>query len=267
MSGIFSREKFLLFSHRGGAGLFPENTLYAFERSVLKYGADAVELDIHMSRDGELIVIHDDTLDRTTNGSGRVYEKTAAEIKRYDAGYRFTKDGGRTWPFRGKGLTVPLLSEVFMRLKPYKAGINIEIKEPYPGIEQKLYKLITGLDMTDRVLVNSGHPCVLKRFRKLNEAGILTGADALDCLGAFVLSGLKLDRLYTTAAHALQVPLRFKGKIRVVTKDLVRLCREKRLKLHVWTLNEAKAMEEMLSLGVDGIMTDYPDRLCRLVKR
>ncbi|HZK35243.1 MAG TPA: glycerophosphodiester phosphodiesterase [Bacillota bacterium] len=263
-NSIFLQDDFLIFSHRGGLALYPENTMYAFKQSVKRFGADVLELDVHMTSDGQIVVIHDETLDRTTNGSGRVREMGLAQVKRLDAGHSFTTDGGKTYPCRNKGLTVPSLGEVFSCFSDRGVGINIEIKRPYPHIEKKLYKLILSHRMTDRVLVNSGYPLVLRRFRRLNKAGICTGADFLDSLRAFTLSRLKLYKFYKTAADALQLPLWFKGRFRVVTGDMVELCKQKKLKLHVWTINSIKDMEKLIDLGVDGIMTDYPNKLYRL---
>lgn len=264
---LFLQNDFLCFSHRGGSALYPENTIYAFKQSVKCFGSEVLELDIHMSQDGELIVIHDETLDRTTNGSGRVRDMSLAQIKRLNAGYSFTLDGGKTYPCRNKGLTVPTLKEVFSSFAGMRVGINIEIKKPYPNIEKKLYNLITACDMIDKVLVNSGYSMVLRRFRRLNKSGVCTGADFFDSFCAFTLSKLKLYKLYNTTAQALQLPLRFRGKFKVVTEDMVELCRQNKLKLHVWTINSIKDMDKLIAMGVDGIMTDYPNKLCKLAPK
>src|SRR5690348_16209850 len=116
----------LFFAHRGGSALAPENTLVAYEKG-LSYGADALELDIHPTCDGEIVVIHDDTLDRTTDGSGRVSGFTLDDLRQFDAGYRFTPDSGATYPYRGQGVRIPTLAEVYERFSD--ARVNIEIKE------------------------------------------------------------------------------------------------------------------------------------------
>jgi len=255
----------LLMSHRGGAGIYPENTVYAFEQSVLNYRADVVELDIHAAGDGELVVIHDDTVDRTTDGTGRIDRMGIDEIRELDAGYRFTSDGGRSYPYRGKGFRVPTLREVFEAFRSNDAGINIDIKRSSPNIEQKLYNLITGMGMTKRVLVNSGHPLVMARFRKINRQGVLTGTGSLQAAAAYALNVIGLPGLFNTKDYALQVPLIFHGALRVVTPSFAKLCRDKGIKLHVWTINEVSGMQHLIDMGVDGIITDYPDRLRRLL--
>jgi glycerophosphoryl diester phosphodiesterase len=251
----------LLFAHRGGAALFPENTLFAFQQSIDRFKVDVLELDIHMSRDGELIVFHDNEVERTTNGTGLIYEKNLDQIKELDAGWRFTLDGGQTYPYRGRGLTVPTLKEVFEAFRHTGVGINIEIKRPYRNLENKLYNLIVGCGMVDRVLVVSGHSCVMNRFRAINKRGILTAGDTLDGLKALTLSKLCLGRFYNPKYDALQVPYVFRGMIQVVSERLVSLCKSKGIMLHVWTIDDMDTMRKLLDMGVDGIMTDRPDRL------
>ena len=115
----------LVMAHRGGQGLWPPNTLFAFERAV-EMGADILEMDIHASADGVLIVHHDDTVDRTTNGSGAIRDHTLTELKELDAGYHWSADGGETYPFRGKGMRIPTLEEVLEAFP--KTRLNIDIK-------------------------------------------------------------------------------------------------------------------------------------------
>ena len=125
---IFAQEnpRPLVFAHRGGGGLFPENTLEAFKYSA-EMGVDVLELDIHSTADGKLVVMHDATVDRTTDGNGRVNELTFDQLKKLDAGYKFTNDGGKTFPFRGKNITVPTLDEVFSAFPAMT--FNIEPKQ------------------------------------------------------------------------------------------------------------------------------------------
>ena len=253
-----------LIAHRGGAGLFPENTLMAFHKSINNYHVDCLELDIHASNDGVLVVIHDETVDRTTNGSGKVGELTLEQLKRLDAGWHFTLDEGRTFPLRGKGLTIPTLKEVFEGFRKVDVKINIEVKTRYPNIENKLYNLITGMGMEKRVLITAGHPCLLNHFRKINKRGIATGAHALESFSAYLLSKLHLGELFHPKYDALQVPYVFRGMIQVVSKNLVTMCKTKNIPLHVWTINDMETMKKLLDMGVDGIITDYPNRLYKM---
>ena len=266
MQNLFNQKIPLLFSHRGGAGLFPENTLYAFQKSVDLYKADVLELDIQATGDGELVVIHDESVDRTTNGTGWVGEKSLKEIKKLDAGWHFSLDGGKTFPFRDKGLTIPTLKEVFEFIQSNQVGLNIEVKRIYHNIENKLYNMIISYNLMNRVLVTSSRSSVMNRFYSINKRGIFTGADAIEGGQAFILSKIGLGALYTPKANALQLPLVFKGTIRVISEKLVTLCKGKKVKLHVWTINETEDMKRLLDMGVDGIISDYPDRLYEVFK-
>jgi glycerophosphoryl diester phosphodiesterase len=252
MERLFDSKTPLFFSHRGGAGLFPENTLFAFQQSIERFKADVVELDVHMSKDGELVVIHDDTVNRTTNGTGLVHEKTLKELKALDAGWQFTADVGKSYPYRGRGLTIPALKEVFEALCHTGAGINIEVKRPYKNLENKLYNLIVGYSLTDRVLVVSGHSSVTSRFREINKRGIPTGADTAEGPRAFSLNLFHMGGLYRPKFDALQLPMVFRGKIRVVSEKLAAMCKSKGIKLHVWIRRHriAHPLDELRERGL-----------------
>src|ERR1043165_3821623 len=152
----------LVIAHRGGAGLWPENTLYAFERAVA-LGVDVIETDVRTTAEGELVVLHDELVDRTTDGSGPVNAMTLAEVKRLDAAYHFSTDGGRSFPLRGTGVTVPTLREVFDALPHMR--FNIEPKQGTPSLAVPLCRLIRERGMTKRVMVGSFSGSTLQEFR------------------------------------------------------------------------------------------------------
>ncbi len=135
----FNPDKFLVIAHRGGRSLGPESTLYTFQRAV-KLGVDVIEIDIHSTRDGHLVIIHDRTVNRTTNGSGPVAGFTLKELQALDAAHRWSPDKGRTYPLRGKGIAVPTLAEAFTALPTTR--FNIEIKESNPEVIAALCDLI-----------------------------------------------------------------------------------------------------------------------------
>ena len=145
-------------------GLAPENTIFAFDKAV-SHGSEVFELDVHATKDGEIVVIHDDTVDRTTNGSGRVKDLWLAEVKQLDTAYHYTADDGRSFPLRGKGLRIPTLKEVFQAFPDCR--INIEIKQMYPGFEQKLRALIQECAMEDKVLIATEQHKYARAFRSL----------------------------------------------------------------------------------------------------
>lgn len=252
----------LVVGHRGAAGLAPENTLPAFEAAV-RHGAHVLELDVWPTRDGEMVVLHDGTVDRTTNGRGHVSEMTLAEVKALDAGYWFTSDGGATYPWRGQGVTIPTLEEV-LRAFPGMPFI-IEIKSSDPDVVPAVLSVIDRAGARDRVIVGSFHDSVLARVRQL-APDIPTGFAQNEAVRYLILQRLGLGALFRPAAAALQVP-EWYGRLRVVNPGFVRLARRQGLEVQVWTINDEETMERLAALGVDAIITDYPDRLQAVLRR
>jgi glycerophosphoryl diester phosphodiesterase len=246
----------LVIAHRGGAGLAPENTLTAFENAS-GLGVDVIELDVHSTADGAIVVIHDATADRTTDGSGRVGEMTLDQLKKLDAGYRWTRDGGATFPFREKGIKVPTLKEVFTAFPKMK--FNIEPKQKTPSLVKPLCRLIQEHEMTERVVVGSFTQSILDEFRKECPA-TATSASTSEVSKFLAMYQAGVTKAFSPAMQALQVP-QFAG----VTKEFVEAAHERNLKVHVWTVNQTEDMQFLLKAGVDGIMTDYPDRLLALL--
>ncbi|MBS1795007.1 MAG: glycerophosphodiester phosphodiesterase [Acidobacteria bacterium] len=252
----------LVFAHRGGGGLFPENTLEAFKYSA-EMGVDVLELDIHATRDGVLVVHHDERVDRTTDGRGFIREMTFAEVEKLDAGYQFSPDGGQTFPFRGKGVRVPTLEEIFAAFPALT--FNIEPKQALPSVTAPLCTMIRERRMTDRVIVGSFRQTAIDEFRaacpEVATAG--TPAEVSEFLAMYKVG---LGASYSPPMQVLQIPERI-GRLEVVTGDFLAAARKLNLKVHVWTINDAADMQRLLDLKVDGIMTDYPDRLLRLLGR
>ncbi|MCS7221334.1 MAG: glycerophosphodiester phosphodiesterase [Anaerolineae bacterium] len=243
-------------AHRGGAALAPENTMLAFQ-NALALGADVLELDVRASRDGELVVIHDETVDRTTDGTGKVTEMTLAQLQALDAGYRYSPDNGHSFPYRGRGIKIPTLREVLTAFP--EARVNIEIKQVTPPIEETVARLIEEMGAQDRVLVVASDDGVIKRFRRLMP-GIATGASAGEVQSFYLLQRFGLGAFYRPVANALQVPDR-SGEIQVVTPRFVAAAHAQGMKVHVWTINTPDRMRQLLQMGVDGIITDRPDLL------
>ncbi len=245
---------FLIIAHRGGAGLWPENTLYALQQAA-ELGADLSEIDLHMSRDGVLVVIHDETLERTTNGQGRVQDFTFAALKKFDAGYHWTQDGGHTFPFRGQGLTIPSLVEVFDALpeKPF----NIEIKQSTPPLLAALRDVIHKYAKTQRILVSAFNPRVMKVFRRLCPR-VATAAHDDEIRQLAKMSRFCLENFLNLKADRLEVPYS------IVKTRLIHAAHKLGKRIDVWTVNETKVMQSLIDWGVDGILTDFPDRLLKL---
>ncbi len=247
----------LFFAHRGGSALAPENTLVAFERG-LSYGADALETDVHATRDGEIVIIHDATVDRTTDGAGPVAGYTLDELRALDAGFRFTPDGSHSYPFRGAGVTIPTLRELLERFPTTR--VNIEMKVSAPASEERLWRIIQDAGAQDRVLVASFPLAPLARFRALSEGRVATAATMPE-MRAFLLAAYarRLGWL-RPAFDALQVPQTWRG-IPIVTVLTVAAAHQLGLVVHVWTVDDRPSMQRLLALGVDGLMSDRPDIL------
>jgi glycerophosphoryl diester phosphodiesterase len=246
------------FAHRGGAALWPENTLAAFEGAIA-LGYRYIETDVHRTRDGAIVCFHDETLERTTNGVGRVADLTLDELRALDAGYRFTSDGGRTFPFRGRGLVVPTLDEA-LALHP-ELCLNIEIKQRSPAMEQALWDEIDRLDAHERLLVAAAHDPLVHRFVALRPAQRMPTSPGIRgvfrfCVGVWT----GLGRFERYSFRALQVPPSWHG-VPVVTPAFVMAAHAQGLHVHVWTIDEPHEMHRLLDLGVDGVMTDRPDLL------
>ena len=250
----------LVMAHRGGGGLWPENTLYAFERAV-EIGADVIETEVHSTADNTLVFIHDETVDRTTNGTGPVNSLSLKELKKIDAGYHWTADGGRTFPFRGKGITVPTLEEVFTALPDQR--INIDMKQINPPLAAQLCEMIHAFDMVEKVMVASFSNKALRDFRQICPT-VATSASRREVTLFFLSNLIFLGSAYGPACHALQIP-EFSSGLHVLTKRFLQTARSVNLKVHVWTINQVKDMKRLLELGVDGIITDYPDQLISLL--
>jgi Glycerophosphoryl diester phosphodiesterase len=252
----------LVIAHRGGAGLFPENTLYAFRKSW-EMGVDVLELDVRETADGALVVMHDRDVRRTTDGEGEISRMTLAEVKRLDAGYRFTTDGGESFPFRGRKIEVPTLEEIFVALPD--AEYVIEPKQESETLVRSLCELLGKYKMTEKVIVGSFSQSNLDNFRR-ECPEVATSASPSEASRFLALYKTGLAASYTPPMSALQTPERVAG-FQVVTMDFVETARRLNLQVQVWTINETEDMSRLIESGVDGIMTDYPDRLLKLVGR
>jgi glycerophosphoryl diester phosphodiesterase len=245
-------------AHRGGRYLAPENTLIGFQEGLLRAGVDVLEFDVHLTEDGHLVVIHDDEVDRTTDGTGLVREMTLREIKGLDAGYDFPDEDSKTHPYRGQGITVPTLEEVYQQFP--ETPVNIEIKEAQPGIEEDLWEEIEGAGAIERTLVVSQKRSVIQRFRAVSGGKVTTGASIGEIGGYIFWSHIYPSLLLQTPYQALQVPKQ------MVTPGFVQVAHESHHRVDVWTVNKEEDMRRQLGYGVDGIMTDRPDDLNQVLQ-
>jgi glycerophosphoryl diester phosphodiesterase len=259
---VIAREWPVNLGHRGASASAPENTLEAF-RLAVESGAGGLELDVHLTRDGHLVVIHDPTLDRTTNMSGAVAGMTLDELREPDAGYDFSSDGGNTHPYRGLGLRIPTLAEVLREFPG--AVLNIDMKADRPGIEAAVLETLRESGAEGRVLVVSSRLGAVRRFRRLSRGRISTGASRSETGVFFLLAHLRLERLLRPAYDALQVPRSHRG-IPLVTRRFIQAAHASNVRVDAWTINEPDEMRRLLDLGVDVIMTDRPEALADVLE-
>ena len=249
-------------AHRGASARAPENTLEAF-RLAVQAGAGGLELDVHLTRDGHLVVIHDPTLDRTTNSSGAVAGMTLDELRKADAGYNFSPDGGDTHPYRGLGLRIPRLAEVLREFPG--VVVNIDMKADRPGIEAAVLEVLREAGAEGRSLVVSSHLGAVRRFRRMSGGRISTGASRSETGIFFLFANLRLERLLRPAYDALQVPLSHRG-VPLVTRRFVQAAHAAGVRVDAWTINETEEMRHLLDLSVDVIMTDRPGTLADVLE-
>lgn len=247
----------LLIAHRGGSVLAPENTLTAFRSAAVIWGADMIELDVHATADGHCVVIHDDTVDRTTNGGGAVRALPLAEVQALDAGYRFTRDSGATYPFRGRDVKIPTIEQVLEALPNMR--FTIEVKDG--AAQTPLFAAIDRFGAHSRVVAAAMYE------RDRTQFGSYRGpvSASFEALKRFYrLHRLRLGRFIGISADAVHVPDEWEGR-RLVTRRFVRDLKAHDIPVIVWTVNEATMMRRLLEAGVGGIVTDRLDILGQLL--
>lgn len=263
MSGRQSAHPFFsgaphLIAHRGGAALAPENTIAAIEQAVRLWQPDIVEIDVRATADGHCVLMHDATLERTTNGSGPVAARTLAELKQLDAGYGFVALDG-THPFRGRGVTIPTIDEVLGAFPELRFIVEVKI-----GSAQKpLFEAIERHGAWDRVLAAGERDADRDLFPRYRGPTSESG-DSMRRL--YRMHRLRLMPFWRATTDAVQFPIEYDER-RLVTPRLVRELKRKGLFVHVWTVNDPDDMKQLLDWGVDGVLTDRPDLLHQVMGR
>lgn len=247
----------LLIAHRGGAGLAPENTLEAMRNGLDVWRADMIEIDVRASADGHCVVFHDATLDRTTDGSGVVAGRTLAALRDLDAGYRFTADGGATFPFRGRGVRIPTIEEVLESFPQVR--ITVEVKTG--AAQAPLFAALRRFNARDRVIVAGMAEADRTMFPEYRGPVSASGEEVRRFL---IRHRLRLGRFTRPRADVLQVPESHDG-IRIVTPRFVHDLASHGVPVHVWTVDAAADMHRLLDWGVEGLVTDRPDVLGRVL--
>ena len=239
--------------HRGAAAYAPENTLVSFRRA-LEMGADALEFDVRLSADGEVVVMHDPTVDRTTDRTGPVGSQTAADLRKADAGFQFSMDGGLTYPFRNTGVRMPLLREVLETFPD--TPLLIEIKEA--RVQEAVAAILKAQDATDRVVLAGMDHRALEVFR---EPPFLCGASRQDIARLFFRLGEPDPR-----CRAYAVPDHYYF-LRVPSRRFVATAHRRGASVHVWTVDSPELAGQLWDNGVNGIVTNRPDAILQARQR
>jgi len=256
---FFALRRPLAIGHRGCAGEVPENTIASFERAVAD-GAVVIETDVHLTRDGAPVLLHDDEVARVTDGRGAVRDLDFDEIRELDAGFHFRAPDGST-PFRGAGLRIPSLAEALDALP--RMRFNLELKEDRPGIAERVLGVLRDAGREDLTLVTSGEDGLMDKLRaavRRSGAQVALGA----CTGdvARFVRAARDGGVPPPEPMALQIPSRFAGAP-LATPALIAAAHAHGVHVHVWTINDPDEIDALLALGVDGVISDYPARVVR----
>jgi glycerophosphoryl diester phosphodiesterase len=243
----------LVIGHRGNAAHAPENTIESFDQAAA-LGVDALEFDVRITRDGVPVVIHDPTLARTAGRAGVVAEMTTAELERVDVGATFTSDGGSTYPFRGRGLTIARLDDVLKRFPELPLLIEVKV----PGALEAVERALIGGDAMHRSVIASMTHDAVAPFRGRALATGASGADVVRLLW---------ETLWAEASHrlpydALCIPRWYRG-IRLPVTRLARVARRGGAVTHVWTIDDPGVAKRLWSAGIQGIVTNDPAVMLR----
>ena len=249
-------------AHQGGDGLRPGNTMHAFQHAM-DLGVDVLEMDVHASLDGQLVLIHDTTVDRTTNGKGSISGQTLMELKALDAAFHWPYERLEERPYRNSGVQIPLLSEVLQSFPDTR--YVIEIKQFQPSIVKDLCNMLTDYKVLDRALVASTDGETILAFRQACPT-VATSSYSNEIAWFLVSHHTGLLALYQAVSNAFQVPTHL-GSYALIDQKFVESARTRGVHVEAWTINDVETMHSLIDAGVSGIITDYPDKLLALTSR
>jgi glycerophosphoryl diester phosphodiesterase len=248
--------RFTNIAHRGGAALRPENTLPAFAHAV-ELGADVLEMDVHATADGVVVLCHDPTVDGTTDGTGAIAAMSFAQLQQLDAAYRFTPDGGASFPFRGQGIRIPTLEDVLTTFPALP--VSIEIKQYAPSIVDAVLDVVRRTDADRRAVVVAFDQATMDAVRTAAPPELLTGMSLPEMVALNALDDAG-EATYVPPAPVAQLPLQW------VTAALMARTERLGIVVQVWTVNRAEDMQRMLALGLHGVMTNDPATLAAVLE-
>lgn len=245
----------MVVAHQGGEGEWPSNTMEAFYASDA-LGVDALDMDVHLSRDDVLVLMHDTTVERTTDGRGAIRELTWEQLQKLDAGYRFTPDGS-TFPYRGKGLKIPRLEQVLQAFPSQRLGI--EIKQAPPEAARILGQLLKSSGAESRVLLSTFEEAMMTEIRRYCP-GVATSATPWEAKVFVAASRLHLEDWISPAYCCLQIPLQYQG-LSLLSERTVEAAHRRQVKVLPWTIDTAEEARFCLQVGADGLNTNWPSRM------
>lgn len=228
-----------IFAHRGYSGKYPENTMIAFKKA-LECGVDGIELDVQLTKDGEVVIIHDETIDRTTTGKGFVVDYTYEELEKFDASFKF-KDLGFN--------KIPTLREYFQLVKDYDIVTNVELKtgiNEYLGIEEKVWELIKEYNLEKKVIISSFNHFSVMRMKKI----------APQLKYGFLSEDWIIDAGKYTHSHGVQC---YHPRFNNLVPDVIKELKKYNLEINTWTVNLEEDMRHLYSNNIDVIITNYPE--------
>lgn len=254
----------LIIAHQGGDGVWPGDTIYAFEKAV-EIGVDVLEMDAHITKDSQIVLMHDEKVDRTTNGAGLIEDLTLSELKQLDAAYQWSNDNGKTFPYRGQGIRVPTLEELFQKFSEMR--YVIEIKLTQNPIDKPLCDLIRKYGMENKVVIASFHDGAMQTFRKTCPE-VATSASRGEVTKFVLLGKVFLSGLVAPQYQSIQPPYDPKESmnIPIMTKRFIHEAHAENIKVEPWTVDDPDLMKQYIDWGVDGIMTDRPDLMMKALK-
>lgn len=235
--------KMYTFGHRGFSGCYPENTMLSFKKAVEVVCVDGIELDVHLSKDDELVIIHDETIDRTTDGKGFVKDKTLAELKALDASYTFPQ-------YKGNDSKIPTFEEYCKYISSTDVITNIEIKTNliyYKDIEEKTIKMVKKYGLENKVIFSS--------FNHLSMTFVKSKDSTLRCGLLQPKWGME-NAGYLAQKSGMQY---YHPDITTLTKEAVQECLDNEILVNAWTVNDMNSLRNCVEWGISGVITNHPD--------
>ncbi len=256
----------VVLAHRGGSLLAPEHTMAAFQKAN-ELGVDGFEIDIRLTKDEEIVVFHDDYIDRTCDGTGRVADLTIDELRKFNFGYNFVDLDGYL-SYREEFQSIVTLRELLTEFKG--VFVNIDMKDApdtYEGglMPSKLWRLIEELDATNRVVVTSFYDEQIDRFNLYAQNKVALGAGQAEVRKAYTSFTSQFGHLYHPKVDVFQIPEKY-GVFALDTQGFIQFLNDLNIPVHYWTINDALAMKKLINLGAKGIVTDRPDLAVKIVK-